>query len=109
MIFAQLLFLLIFAHSLADYPLQGTFLSGAKNRNTDVGKVFWPHALFAHSMIHGGFVLLITGSIWFASAEVIIHGFTDWMKCEQKITLTVDQMIHLMCKIAWAAGTVYFA
>lgn len=107
MIFAQLLFLLIFAHALADYPMQGPFLSEAKNRNTALGKVFWPHALFAHSMIHGGFVLLITGNIWFAGAEVIVHGFTDWMKCENKISLNVDQMVHLICKVAWAAGTVY--
>jgi hypothetical protein len=97
-----LLFLLVAAHALADYPLQGDFLSQAKNRNTAIGKVFWPHALFAHSMIHGGFVLLLTGSIWLAVAEVVIHALTDFLKCDNMITLNTDQFIHLACKFAWA-------
>ena len=101
--FAELLFVLIFAHALADYPLQGAFLSEAKNRNTAIGKVFWPHALFAHAMIHGGFVFLITGSLAMALAEVVIHAATDWLKCESKISLNVDQAIHIACKVAYAA------
>lgn len=107
--FATLLFLLVAAHALADYPLQGDFLAQAKNRNTALGKLFWPHALFAHSMIHGGFVLVITGSLTFAVAEVAIHAITDWLKCEQKISLNVDQVIHIACKLVWAAGTALYA
>lgn len=107
MTFAHLLFLLVAAHALADYPLQGDFLAQAKNRNTALGKQFWPHALFAHSMIHGGFVLLLTGSALLAMAEVVIHAATDWLKCEGKISLNMDQAIHLSCKLAWAAITVY--
>lgn len=100
--FTTMLFLLVAGHALADYPLQGPFLSEAKNRNTAIGKMFWPHALFAHSMIHGGAVLLITGSLWLALAEVCIHAVTDWLKCENKLTLNADQAIHLACKLAWA-------
>jgi hypothetical protein len=107
MTFATLLFLLVAAHALADYPLQGDFLAQAKNRNTVLGKLFCPHALFAHSMIHGGFVLLLTGSVALAMAEVAIHAATDWLKCEQKISLNTDQAIHLTCKLVWAAITVY--
>lgn len=107
--FAHMLFLLIAAHALADYPLQGDFLAQAKNRNTAIGKVFWPHALFAHSMIHGGFVLIITGSMWFALAEVAIHAATDWLKCEGKISLNSDQSIHIACKLAWAVGATFYA
>lgn len=106
--FGTMLFLLVAAHALADYPLQGDFLAQAKNRNTAIGKVFWPHALFAHSMMHGGAVLLITGSLYFAVAEALIHAGTDWLKCEQKISLNVDQAIHLLCKLAWAAGANFF-
>lgn len=102
--FTTLLFLLVAAHALADYPLQGDFLAQAKNRNTALGKLFWPHALFAHSMIHGGFVLLLTGSIWLALAEVLIHAVTDWLKCENRISLNVDQAVHIACKVAWAAA-----
>jgi hypothetical protein len=100
--FFTLLFLLIFGHALADYPLQGEFLAIAKNRNTPLGKQFWMHALPAHAMIHGGFVLLITSSIWLALAEVLIHGATDFLKCEGKISLNTDQAIHIGCKIVWA-------
>lgn len=97
-----LLFLLVVAHFLADYPLQGPFLSEAKNRNTAVGKVFWPHALAAHSFIHGGFVFLLTSSIWLAFAEIVIHSAIDWLKCENRITLNMDQAIHIGCKVLWA-------
>lgn len=100
--FPTLLFLLVVAHALADYPLQGPFLSEAKNRHTAVGKVFWPHALAAHAVIHGGFVLALTGSLWLGLAEVAIHAVTDFLKCDNMITLNTDQFIHIACKIAWA-------
>lgn len=103
MSFLHLLFLLVAAHALCDYPLQGPFLSEAKNRNTALGKMFWPHALFAHAMIHGGAVLLLTGSIVLAALEVVIHAGTDWLKCEGRITLSTDQAVHIGCKLLWAA------
>jgi hypothetical protein len=106
-LFITVLFLLLFGHALADYPLQGDFLAQAKNRNTELGKLFWPHALAAHAIIHGGFVLVITGSIWMALAESFIHAGTDWLKCESKITLNVDQAIHIACKVVWAVITVW--
>lgn len=102
--FATLLFLLLVGHALADYPLQGPFLSEAKNRNTAIGKMFWPHALAAHSVIHGGFVLLLTGSLFLAMVEVVIHGVTDWLKCEGEITLNHDQAVHIACKVIFAAA-----
>jgi len=100
--FIHLLAMLTFAHALADYPLQGPFLSEAKNRNTSLGKMFWPHALGAHSVIHGGFVLLLTGSLVLTLAETVIHAVTDWLKCEGHIGLNTDQAIHIGCKILWA-------
>ena len=96
-------FLLIVGHALADYPLQGDFLANGKNRNTAIGAIFWRHALFAHSMIHGGFVAVITGYWWLGIAEAIVHGITDWLKCENKISLRVDQSIHLFSKAIWLA------
>lgn len=35
-----LIFLLIGWHFIADYSLQSDFIAEAKNRNTDIGKVF---------------------------------------------------------------------
>ena len=94
-------FLLIAGHALADYPLQGDFLANGKNRNTTIGKIFWPHALFAHSMIHGGFVAVVTGYWWLGASEAIMHGLTDWLKCEGHISLHQDQAIHILCKVVW--------
>jgi hypothetical protein len=102
--FLTLLFLLVFAHMLADYPLQGPFLSEAKNRHTKVGSEFWPHALAAHAIIHGGMVLLLTGSMLLALGETVLHAYIDFAKCEQRISLNTDQALHLACKVAWATA-----
>lgn len=99
----QMLFAMLVGHCLADYPLQGDFLAQGKNRNTSIGKIFWPHALFAHSMIHAGFVAAITGSVLLGVAEAVIHAITDWLKCENRISLNTDQSIHVVCKVIWAA------
>lgn len=96
-----MLFLLVVGHCLADYPLQGEFLALSKNRNHPMGKDIWMHSLAAHSMIHAGFVAVITGNIWLGLAEAAIHGFTDFAKCEGKISLNEDQMIHIACKVLW--------
>jgi hypothetical protein len=103
----MMLFLLVVGHALADYPLQGDFLANGKNRNTAIGAIFWPHALFAHSVIHGGFVAIITGSVFLGILETAIHAVTDWLKCENKISLRTDQAIHFACKVAWAVLATY--
>jgi hypothetical protein len=97
----EILALLIFAHFLADYPLQGDFLAKGKNRRNPIpGIPFW-HPLTAHATIHGGFVGIITGSIWLGLAETIVHWITDDLKCRGKISYNVDQAIHLACKFIW--------
>lgn len=100
--FLWLLLFLVLVHFLADYPLQGDFLATAKNRNTEVGKIFWKHALAAHSIIHGSLVAIVTGSLVLGLSEAIIHGITDFLKCENKISLNADQAIHISCKVVWA-------
>ena len=98
----DVLALLIFAHALADYPLQGAFLSQAKNHTTPICGVPWYQALAAHSAIHGGFVGVITGSLWMGVAEFVIHAVTDHAKCSGRISYNVDQAIHVGCKVVWA-------
>jgi hypothetical protein len=95
----EVFFLLIFCHYLADYPLQGDFLSQAKNRNTEVGKDIWKHALFAHGMIHAGLVAFVTGSVFLGVCELVCHMTIDYLKCQKKITFNTDQWLHLICKI----------
>jgi hypothetical protein len=92
---------LLAAHALADYPLQGDFLAKAKNRSAPIPGVPWWQALGAHSLIHGGFVAVITGVWWLAIPEIAIHWLTDDAKCRGRISYNVDQGIHLGCKLLW--------
>lgn len=93
--------LLVFAHALADYPLQGDFLARGKNRTAPILGVPWQHPLAAHSIIHGGLVGLITGSIWLGVAETICHAAIDDAKCRGKIGYHADQALHIICKVIW--------
>lgn len=93
---------MVFAHALADYPLQGDFLSRAKNRVAPIPGVPWYQALGAHAIIHGGFVWAITGVWWLGAAEAVIHAVTDDAKCTGRLSFNQDQAIHVACKAAWA-------
>lgn len=95
-------FFLLFGHVLADFALQGNFLAQAKNRNTEVGKAIWPYALFAHAMIHAGFVALVTGSVACGIGELIIHAWIDYRKCDNRLSFQNDQRLHILCKLVWA-------
>ena len=99
----ELLALMVFGHALADYPLQGDFLARGKNHTAPILGIPWQHPLSAHSVIHGGFVGIITGSIVLAFAETVIHAATDYAKCSGRISYHTDQAIHIGCKVAWAA------
>jgi hypothetical protein len=99
-----LLILLLAGHFLADFPLQGEFLALGKNRNTDIGRQWWPWALPGHAMIHAGFVLVITGSALFALLEFVLHTLIDWAKCEDVIGMHADQAFHVLCKFGWWIG-----
>lgn len=104
-------FALLIGHVLADYPLQGKFLSIAKNRHADASELFgdgvpprglWIHALTAHSLVHAGAVWLITGSLVLAVCELVLHWGIDFAKCEKWTNFTTDQALHVFCKAAFA-------
>lgn len=101
-------FALVALHAVADYPLQGDFLSKAKSRTSPLAGVPWYQALGAHSAIHAGAVGLVTGSLWLALAEFVLHSLTDDAKCAGRITFNQDQAIHVTCKAAWAVLAVMF-
>jgi len=100
--FLYLLMMLCAGHALCDYPLQGQFLSSAKNHKNPVEGIPAWQAMLAHCFIHMGMVLLITGSLSLAMAELVIHYFTDYAKCEGWINFYEDQAIHYTCKFVWA-------
>lgn len=100
----SVLFLLLCAHALADYPLQGPYLAAAKDRHSAAGQkpaAIWIQALTAHALIQGGFVYLITGSLMLGLAETVAHWVIDFGKCEHWYGAHVDQFLHVGCKIAW--------
>ena len=103
----QMFVLLLVAHALADYPLQGEFLAKAKNRFAPVPGVPWYQALAAHAVIHGGAVGWSTGSITLGAFEVICHMLIDDLKCGHRISYNVDQFLHVACKVVWAALATY--
>jgi len=103
--FATILLLLFAAHAFCDYPGQGQFLSEAKNRHINTDGCWW-RAMLAHCLIHSGLVLLITGSLWLALPELVIHYATDCAKCEDWISSDTDQAIHYGCKVVWALAVV---
>ena len=97
-----MLLLLLAAHAVADYPLQGDFLAKAKDRFAPVPGVPFYHALGAHAAIHGGFVGVITGSVTLGLAEFVIHAFVDDQKCAGRLNYEEDQALHALCKATWA-------
>ena len=101
----ELFALLVFAHFLFDYPLQGDFLSRAKNRFDPIQHVPWYQAMFAHTAMHGFVVGFITGIPLLGLAEMAIHWITDDLKCRGELTYNQDQAIHMICKLVWALIT----
>jgi hypothetical protein len=100
----NVLFYLIGAHFVADFPLQTEFLATGKNRHLNKkGSVSWFWCLFAHSMVHAFFVAVITQSWQLGVAELILHFVIDFGKCEGQFGVTEDQFLHLGCKYIWWA------
>lgn len=98
------LFLMFIGHAIADYPLQGDWLSKAKNQKLSLvsGEVIWPSALASHALIHAGAVWLVTGSIFLAWCEFFAHGLIDYSKCAGRLNYNQDQALHVLCKVVWA-------
>jgi hypothetical protein len=95
--------LMIVWHCLAYYPLQGDYLSRAKDRANPLGAHgVWIHALGAHAIIHGAGVWVITGLWQLGVAEVVAHAVIDYAKTRGRITYHQDQALHVICKGFWA-------
>ena len=97
-----LLWMLI-GHALCDYPLQGDWLSKAKNQTLQLveGEDISVGAMICHAGIHAGAVKLATGSWILAMFEFGTHGLIDLGKCEGNYGYNTDQMMHVACKVAW--------
>ena len=104
----ELFGILVFGHALADYPLQGDFLAKAKNHKAPIPGIPWWQALFAHSVIHAGFVGIVTGYWFIAALELVAHSIIDYSKCnDSRVTFNIDQAAHIVCKVIWCV--MYFS
>lgn len=102
----EVLIALIVWHYLADFPLQGDFLSAAKNRHsTPYPDVPWQYAMLAHCLIHASGVWVITDSILLAVVEGAVHYVIDTYRCNRRYSFVTDQVLHLLCK--WALFIMY--
>lgn len=99
----QLFALLLAGHAVADYPMQGAFLSAAKSRFSPMAGVPWYQPMFAHCLIQGGMVGIITGSLLLGVMEFCAHWLIDDLKCGKRIGFNVDQLLHILCKVVWVA------
>lgn len=106
----MMLFWLLVGHAVADFALQIDSMARGKNRHRKTEpppgakyQACWFYWLSAHSLIHGGAVALVTGSVALGCAETVAHWLTDFGKCENWYGIHVDQAIHVACKVLWLA------
>ncbi|KQV83256.1 DUF3307 domain-containing protein [Rhizobium sp. Root1220] len=92
----MLALMLLGAHWLCDYPLQGQFLSDAKAK----GPLRFYH-LVAHAGIQGAAVALVTANVWLGLVEWAAHTVIDEAKVRGKTTFAQDQALHIACKVLW--------
>jgi hypothetical protein len=106
----QLLAYMLAAHALCDYPLQGDWLSKAKNPTLDLvpGETIWPLALTSHALIQAVAVQLVTGSWLLGCTEFVVHWLIDLAKCRKVFGYNADQLLHIGCKVAYFAALLAF-
>lgn len=102
---------LIMGHALADFALQSEAMAKGKNfsRPVDLSKippgqtpmVVWPYWMMSHCLIHGGMVVMITGSLPLGIIEAVAHWWIDCAKCMNLTGIHTDQALHFLCKVFW--------
>lgn len=96
----ELLLLLVLTHFLCDFGLQSDRMACEKCAGRDV-TLPWGWWLTAHGAIHGLGVALITGVPWLALPELVLHLLIDRLKCQGRLSMAMDQALHLACKVIW--------
>lgn len=102
---------LVMGHAIADFALQSDAMAKGKNRNVAPTyippgqklQICWPYWLIAHGLIHGSMVTIVTGNVWLGLLEAWCHCLIDFGKCKNAYGIHQDQLMHLLCKIAWSA------
>lgn len=102
----ELFLALVFSHFVADFPLQGSYLSDAKRAVFQTFEGTW--ALVAHAAMQAGAAgttAAVLGAPWEAVAASvgITHFVIDACRVRGVIPYYVDQFLHLSV-MAMAAG-----
>lgn len=91
-------FILIGLHCIADYPLQGEFLSSMKGKNATL---MVAHCFIWTSLIYAGLVYLNLDSTWQLPFLFFGHYIIDKWKCSRSgngkelgSDLLIDQALH---------------
>ena len=111
----EIFFLLLLAHAVTDFGLQSPWIAQAKSRHSGPPSSYnpklhgpvrpiWFIVMGAHAGINAAGVYVVTGSIVLTVMEFFFHYLIDFMKCEQKYNLYVDQSLHVWCKFMYAAS-----
>lgn len=96
-------FLLVAAHNLADFCIQGDAAAIGKNKDIDSAKfgVGWYYWMSGHCFTQGLLVALVTQNAFIGLAETIFHFVIDYLTCKKLISIHSDQFLHYVSKIVW--------
>jgi len=104
-----IIFWLLIAHFIADYPLQSIEMGKYKNKrnqpippdNLAKPVSVWIAYLTAHSFVHAGLVALVVGApLGFVVG--VCHWVQDYLKCKYQYSPNLDQIIHIIIIMAIA-------
>ena len=101
-------YLLIIAHAFGDGVFQTAWIGKYKSRLVEwrdsqdtVIKYGWFYVLSLHSIVNGAMVYLVTQNMYLGIAETILHWLIDYGSSNKKYPLSVDQTLHIVCKIGY--------
>lgn len=99
-----LLALMVLAHFACDYQFQSSDVAVGKGKFAGgLNGVDWYYWMASHAAVHALAVCLITRNPLATLGEFVLHFAVDWGKCKRYFGLHVDQLLHVLCKVAWAA------
>lgn len=109
----QVFFALCIGHAIMDFPLQGEYIATGKNwrllkKLADPARPeeIWLWCMSAHCFMHAGAVWTVTGSFILGAFEFVVHWTIDVAKCSGRTNFHQDQILHYLCKLAYA-GLIY--
>lgn len=96
---SQVIFYLIVGHFIADQ--QSDFVAKHKSRLCSLPMIPWYYVMAGHCAGHAAVVAFVTGNPVLGVLELLAHFVIDCVKCENWISIHVDQFLHVACKFLW--------